>query len=210
MNLLICVIGLLFMEFILFLLLFKFVLSDFFHDKTGIRTFYIKDGKKKCTDNVNLILSMLYLILVLMSLGMGLYYFLGENVASLGLFLYSILFLYLSVCLFVRINYFPFEDEKIIENRIHPFTYTSISIRHILVTTIFTTLFAMFYLVLGIGNSLLCSMISLIYGHVVSLVPDYLNNYWYTELRSQKGMYSFYLLNFIVMVPLIYILISSM
>ena len=115
---------------------------------------------------------MLYLILFLMSLGMVLYFFLGENVASLGLFLYFILFLYLSVCLFVRINCFPFEDEKIIENRIYPFTYTSISIRYILVTTIFTTLFAMFYLVLGVGNSLLCCVISLIYGHVVKSWPQ--------------------------------------
>lgn len=40
----------------------KFVLSDFFHGKTSIRTFYIMDGKKKCMDNVNLICSMLYLI----------------------------------------------------------------------------------------------------------------------------------------------------
>ncbi len=144
-----------------------------------------------------------------MSQGILLYNFLGENVASRGLILYSMLILYLSVCLFVRINYFPFVDEKIIEERIHPFTYTSISIRYLLVTTVFTTLFAMFYLVLGVGNSLLCCVISLIYGHVVSLFPDYLNKYWYTELRSQNGMYSFYLLNFLVMAPLIYILIIS-
>ena len=97
MNLLICVIGLLFMEFILYILVVKFLLSDFFHDKTGMQTFYIKDGKKKCTDTVNLILSMLYLIFFSMSQGILLYNFLGENVASQGLFLYSVYFFILKI-----------------------------------------------------------------------------------------------------------------
>ena len=111
-----------------------------------------------------------------------------SNISS-AFYLYSLLFAYLSVCLAFRIKFFPFVDEQDIKNRIHKFTYIDIALRFNMISTIFTLIFAGFYVVFG-TTMLLCCIISLIFGHILTLIPDVVNKYWSKELRSNEGFNS--------------------
>ena len=55
-------------------IIYKFIISDFFVEKTGIKTFYYKNGKKKVTDKINILSSNLVAI-VPFSVGLLFHYF---------------------------------------------------------------------------------------------------------------------------------------
>jgi len=183
-------------------IIYKFIISDFFVEKTGIKTFYYKNGKKKVTDKINILSSNLVAI-VPFSVGLLFHYFSYDffsiyDILFMGFSIYTVFFIYILICLYLRITFLPFKDEKPEEERTYPFSYTITSIKLDLIINMQNVVFLMFYLIFEIKIGLYCFIIGFIYLHVFTLFPDYVNIFWPNEIRTKKGWNSLMAFDFII------------
>jgi len=190
MNILIIIFLTLFLEYILLYLVYKFILSDTFVNKTGIKTYYMENGKKKCINSVNIVISTLIMILPF-SIFVLLRTFLNEYIFSWGFLIYVLLFSYISLILLIREKYYPFNNEIKKDTKSKILTYTSISLKLNALINLSIVLFLGIYFILNINFALLCFFVMFCYLNIFTIVPDLLNKVWPLDIRTRYGWYSY-------------------
>ena len=171
----------------IFLLTRKFLVSDYFYNKTGRKLYYIKkDGSREFIDSMTIIsvLLMYYWIFgftsYLISYLLEDYFFFHIGLVLCGLFTYC------DIIIFLRIKFFYYEGDKYASEKRLLGTYPMYS----MIWTFWISLFGTFILVMYFifhKTSIIYGLILLLITMHVFLFPDYMNKVLPWDVRTDKG-----------------------
>ncbi|RAP52966.1 MAG: hypothetical protein BZ133_00305 [Methanosphaera sp. SHI613] len=188
MNILLLWIVMIITETILFSTIYHLISSEYFVKKTNIHIF-LKQGKTKDNDYLTLLLS-LFTPLMLVSSGMFIQLFIGENHLSTASFMFGIYYIYFLIGIIYRIRFFKYIDEK--KDNQYMFRYPYICSYLNLIYNLINVMLMIFYFVLKIPYSEYCWIFWLIYIHLVIIFPDYVNKYLPKDIHAKDG-FNYYL-----------------
>lgn len=172
----------------IFYLIFKFLLSDFFYNKTGHKIYYVKEnGSRELIDSA-LIFFFLAFLYCEAEINLYLIYLLGGDFRLLYVGLvpclietYAIIFIYL------RIKVFYYEGDETESYNKRPYTYPNFSMRWSFIISCFTSVIIGMYFILRRQRIIYCIITLFIVLHLF-LLPDYMNKIAPEDVRTVIGM----------------------
>lgn len=164
---------------------YKFLISDFFVEKTGFHTFCKVDDKKRCTDIVYVVFGFLMNCAVLTT-GYLLDFIFGGIIFQVCIVL-CLCWFYVLIGIFLRLKYYFFIDEERHPcKREYKIDYVDRGIRWGLLFSISLTLYVVLFLLFPKHVDLLVIFVWFILLNG-AIFPDYLNRIWKEDVRTREG-----------------------
>ena len=167
-------------------LVYKFLISDYFVNKTNLNTFCLSNNKKKCHDNIYIIFSFLMNLPILLTC----YYLYKNTNESFFLYIGCLLVFswdYVLIGIILRLKYHFYEnEEKNTCKRKYKKDFIDFGIRWGFLFSLSFTLFMVMFLIFHKPIVLFVSIIWFIMSNTC-IFPDYLNRIWKKDIRSTEG-----------------------
>lgn len=179
-----------------FILLDKLLLSDFFYNKTGIKTYVMWYGKKRYLDKYALFITLGLISTIIGGMGYYVYYLTGLFAYFKIAALYDICLIYIGILIYLRKKFFFYiDEEKKEEDRVYPIPYIIISmICDVTINVGIMIIYALYRITHG--GILIFVMIILVVLLHLTVFPDYINKVLPIEIRTSEGLSLFLFLCF--------------
>lgn len=213
---------------IIFVLIFKFLASDYFYNLTGHKLFYIREidskefvdsvrketgrsylslevmkhtSRRELIDSVALPLSSVYLCLLIIFIAESMD-FINESyfVTYLALFACGVI-IYFNFLIYLRMKVFYYGGSKAECEKRCPGSYPRVSYVWTILLSFYTTILFFLYIVTYKQSFIYGMIVLLIVAHIF-IFPDYMNKVLPYDLRSLKGNF---VESFLIVIPILYI-----
>ncbi|WP_308574763.1 hypothetical protein [uncultured Methanosphaera sp.] len=220
--------GIIFMM-VSFILISKFLTSDYFYNLTGRKIFYVKDtnpnetidsineirvgrrhdslnymkhtGRRELIDSVSLPFTSVYACLLILFIT-GIIYLLAGNYPMLYAGYFGCgLVVYFTFLICLRIKIFYYGGSKAECEKRCPGSYPRVSYVWTILLSFYTTILFFLYIVTYKQSFIYGIIVLLIVAHLY-IFPDYMNKVLPYDLRSLKGNF---VESFIIVIPILYI-----
>lgn len=173
----------------IFLLTRKFLVSDYFYNKTGRKLYYIKEnGSRDFIDSITIISVLLSYYWIfgfssyLISYFAENYFFFHMGLILCGLFTYCV------IIIFLRMKFFYYEGDKYASEKRLLGTYPMYSMTWTFWMSLFGTFILTMYFIFH-KTSIIYGLILLLITMHVFLFPDYMNKVLPWDVRTERGFY---------------------
>ena len=223
------ILGVLFLMMVSFVLINKFLTSDYFYNLTGHKIFYVKDtnpnetidsinevkigrrydslnymkhsGSRQLIDSVSLPFNSVYICLLILFIT-GIIYLLAGNYPMLYAGYFGCgLVIYFTFLIYLRIKIFYYGGSKAECEKRCPGSYPRVSYVWTILLSFYTTILFFLYIVTYKQSFIYGMIVLLIVAHIF-IFPDYMNKVLPYDLRSLKGNF---VESFLIVIPILYI-----
>lgn len=172
---------------VLLLIYYKFLLSDFFYEKTEHKLHYIKEnGSRDVVDSVTIFVSLIFFYVIFVFNSYVIYLFTENYYILYGSLIACGVETYASIIIYLRIKFFYYDGDKYESEKRYPTSYPIFSFKWTTIISFFSTLMFGIYYVTHRHVIVYCLIVLFFTFHML-LIPDYLNKIFPADVRTDEG-----------------------